>query len=104
MTEKCEHKLITYTNNQYQSPHNEEIRDSIFSLLSGAGVGGVVLLGGAMVLGKLLVPGHPTNLDYSMAGAYCACSRCRWWLFGHFFSSIISLFFLLLSGTWPDIH
>ena len=31
---------------------------------------------GAMVLGKLPVPGRPTNLDYSMARAYCACSRC----------------------------
>ena len=26
--------------------------------------------GGAMVLGKLPVPGRPTNLDYSRAGAY----------------------------------
>ena len=34
--------------------------------------------GGAMVLGKLLVPGRPTYLDYSMARAYCACSRCGW--------------------------
>ena len=32
--------------------------------------------GGAMVLGKLPVPGSPTNLDYSRARAYCACSRC----------------------------
>ena len=45
-----------------------------------------------MVLGKLPVLGHPTHLDYSRASAYCACSRCRWRLFGHFFlSSIISL-------------
>ena len=42
--------------------------------------------GGAMVLGKLLVPGRPTNLDYSRLRAYCACSRCGWGLFGHFFS------------------
>ena len=34
--------------------------------------------GGAMVLGKLPVPGRPTNFDYSRARAYCACSRCRW--------------------------
>ena len=48
--------------------------------------------GGAMVLGKLPVPGHPTNFDSSRARAYCACSRCGWGLFGHFFlSSIISL-------------
>ena len=32
--------------------------------------------GGAMVLGKLSVPGHPTNLNYSRARAYCAYSRC----------------------------
>ena len=31
--------------------------------------------GGAMVLGKLPVPGRPTNLDYSRARAYCTCSR-----------------------------
>ena len=30
-----------------------------------------------MMLGKLPVPGRPTNLDYSRARAYCACSRCR---------------------------
>ena len=34
----------------------------------------------------------------SRARAYCACSRCRWWLFGHFLSSIVSLFFLPCSG------
>ena len=52
-----------------------------------------------MVLGKLTVPGRPTNLAYSRARAYCACSRCGWGLFGHFFfSSIISLFFSLSLG------
>ena len=56
-----------------------------------------------MVQGKLPVPGHPTNLDYSRARAYCACSGCKWGLFGHFLSSIISLFFLPLSGRRPDI-
>ena len=44
--------------------------------------------GGAMVLGKLPVPGRPTNLDYSRARANCACSRCGWGLFGHFFSPL----------------
>ena len=34
--------------------------------------------GGAKVLGKLSVPGCPTNLDNSRAKAYCACSRCGW--------------------------
>ena len=28
------------------------------------------------MLGKLPVPGGPTNLDYSRARAFCACSRC----------------------------
>ena len=44
--------------------------------------------GGAMVLGKLPVPGRPTNLDYSRARAYCPCSRCGWGLFGHFYSHL----------------
>ena len=57
-----------------------------------------------MVLGKLPVLGRHTNLDYSRARAYCAYSRCGWGLFGHFFlSSIISIFFLPLSGRRPDI-
>ena len=38
-----------------------------------------------MVLGKLPVPGRSTNLDDSRARAYCACSRCGWGLFGHFY-------------------
>ena len=60
--------------------------------------------GGAKVLGKLPVPGRPTNLDYRRVRAYCACSRCRWGLFGHFFlSSTTSLFFLPLSGRRPNI-
>ena len=50
--------------------------------------------GGSKVLGKLSVPGRPTNLDIRRARAYCACSRCGCGLFGHFFlSSIISLLF-----------
>ena len=55
--------------------------------------------GGAKVLGKLPVPGRPTNLAYSRARAYCAFSRCGWGLFGHFFShlSILSSFSLSLG-------
>ena len=55
--------------------------------------------GGAKVLGKLPVPGRPTDLDYSRARAYCACSRCGWGLFGHFFShlSFLSSFSLSLG-------
>ena len=45
-----------------------------------------------MVLGKLPVPGRPTNLDYSRARAYCAYSGCGWGLFGHFFSRLSFLF------------
>ena len=55
-----------------------------------------------MVLGNFPVPGRPTNLDHSRARAYWASSGCGWGLFGHFFS-IISLFFLPLSGRRPDI-
>ena len=31
---------------------------------------------GAMVLGKLPVPGRPANLDNSRAWACCACCKC----------------------------
>ena len=41
-----------------------------------------------MVLGKLPVPGRPTDLDHSRARAYCACSRCGWGLFGLYFSRL----------------
>ena len=41
----------------------------------GGGGGGGWGSGGAMVLGKLSVPGRPTNLDNSRERAYCACSR-----------------------------
>ena len=39
--------------------------------------------GGAKVLGKLPVPGRPSNMDYSRARAYCAGSGCGWdgWMF-----------------------
>ena len=52
-----------------------------------------------MVLGKLPVPGRPTNLDSSMTRAYCTCSRCGWWLFGHFFSRL-SFLCLLSPSLW----
>ena len=58
--------------------------------------------GGAMVLGKLPVPGRPTTLDNSRARAYCACSRCGWGLFGPFFSRLSFLFSYSLSlGDGP---
>ena len=52
-----------------------------------------------MVLGKLPVPGRPTSLDDSRARAYCACSRCGWGLFGHFFSHLSFLFSFSLWET-----
>ena len=45
-----------------------------------------------MVLGKLPVPGRPTTLDKCRARAYCTSSRCKWGLFGHFFSRLSFLF------------
>ena len=53
--------------------------------------------GGAMVLGKLPVPGRPTSLDKSRARAYCSCSRCGWGLFGHFYSHLSFLSSFSLS-------
>ena len=49
-----------------------------------------------MVLGKLSVPGRHTNLDESRARRVRAV-----WTF--FVSSIISTFFLPLSGRGPEI-
>ena len=56
-----------------------------------------------MLLGKLPVPGRPTNLDKSRARAYYAGSGCGWGLFGHFYSSLSFLFSFSLSGRRPDI-
>ena len=59
-------------------------------------------LGGAKVLGKLSVPGRPTNLDTcnSRARTCCACSIRGWGLFRYFFSRLsFSLFFLRLWKT-----
>ena len=52
-------------------------QESRRSPVVGGGGGGGGGEGGAMVLGKLSVPRHPTNLDNSRKRAYCACSRCR---------------------------
>ena len=40
-----------------------------------------------MVLGKLPVRGRP-NLVNSRGRAYCACSRCGWRLYRHFYSCL----------------
>ena len=58
------------------------------------------VFGGAMVLSKLSMSGHPTTLDNSRARAYCACSMCGLGLFGHFFSRPS---FLSFSGRRPDM-
>ena len=71
------------------------------------GAGGGLLLkkrgwsGGAKVLGKLSVPGRPTNLDYSRARAYCACGRCWWGLFGYFTHLSLLFSFSLSLGDGP---
>ena len=51
-----------------------------------------------MVLGEFPVPGRPTNLYYSRARADCACSKCGFGLFEHFFLS--SIFSLLSTSPW----
>ena len=57
---------------------------------------------GAKVLGKLPVPGRPTNLAYNGARAYCAFSRCSGGCFGHFFSHLsLPFFFSLSQGDGP---
>ena len=55
-----------------------------------------------MVPGKVSVPGRPTNLDNSRAGAYCAWIRCGSELFGYFFSFVYLFSFLSPSlGDGP---
>ena len=61
--------------------------------------------GSAMVLGKLLVPGPPTNLDKSRARAYCAYSRCGGGgLFGQFYCRLSFLFSFSLTLGDGSIH
>ena len=72
----------------------------LFLSMTGEGGGGG-RSGGAMVLGKLPVPGRPTNLDKSRARAYCTCSRCGWGSFGHFYSHL-SLFFSFSPSLGDD--
>ena len=55
-----------------------------------------------MVLGKLPVSGRPTNLDSSRQGP-TALAVAPTGCLDIFFLSIISLFFLPLSGRRPDI-
>ena len=60
-------------------------------------------VGGAMVRGKLSVSRSPTNLDNSRARAYCACSRCGWGLFEHFYVRLSFLLSFSLFRRRPDI-
>ena len=46
--------------------------------------------------------GASYNLDDSRARAYCACSRCGWGLFGHFYSPY--LFFSLSPSLWETVR
>ena len=54
--------------------------------------------GGAMVLGKLPVPGTSYNFDYSRARAYCARSRCGWGCLDIF--TLIYLFSPFSPSLW----
>ena len=45
----------------------------------------------------------PNYLHDSRTRAFCACSRCGWGLFGHFYSQLSFLLFLPLFGRRPDI-
>ena len=54
--------------------------------------------GDAMVLGKLPVPGRPTNLDYGRARAHRACSRCGWGCLDIF--SLVYHFSFLSISLW----
>ena len=53
-----------------------------------------------MVLDKH--PGRLT-LDKSRERAYCACSRFRWGLFGHFYSRLSFLSSFSFPGRRPEI-
>ena len=55
-----------------------------------------------MALGKLSVPGRPIVWIDRRARASCACSRCGWGLFGHFYSHLFFLSSISLSlGDGP---
>ena len=56
-----------------------------------------------MVLGKLPVLGRPAYLNNSGTGPSALAVGAGWCCLDVFLSSIASLFFLPLSGRWPDI-
>ena len=49
------------------------------------------------------VPGRPTDLHKGRTRAHCACRKCGWGLFGHFFSRLEYLF-LPVFWRWPIIN
>ena len=59
--------------------------------------------GGAMVLGKPVIPGHPTNLGLSRARPTALAVGAGGGCLNSFPSSINSFLFLSLSGRRPDI-
>ena len=54
-----------------------------------------------MVLGNFPVPGRPTILITLGQGPYCACSRCGWGWFGHFYFHLSCSSFSLSFGDGP---
>ena len=60
-------------------------------------------LGGAMVLGKLPVPGRPTILITVGQGPIVLAVGVGGGLFGHFYSPLSFPLFIPLSGRRPDI-
>ena len=89
--------------NKYEHiPNKKKLTHSspnILVLIHKGGGGGS---GGAMVLGKLPVPGRPTIWITVGQGPTAIGSRCRWGLFGHFYSHLSFLFFFSLSlGDGP---
>ena len=57
------------------------------------------MVGGAKVLGKLSVPGRPTNLNNSRARAFALAVGADWGCLDIFSLVYVSLFFLPLSET-----
>ena len=60
--------------------------------------------GGAMVLGKLPVPGHPTIWMIVGQGPIALAVGAGGGVWTFLLSSIFSLLFLPLFGRWPDIN
>ena len=86
--------LLFFTERERQTDRERETRRS--RVLRGWS-------GGAMVPGKLSVPGCPTKLDNSRVGEYCACIKCGLGLFGIFFFRLSFLFSFSLFGRRFDL-